>query len=215
MHSGLLEKWTLNATSGVSVMNVSQPCLGLFVDINDAIYCSLYQSHQVIKKPLNSLIDTYTIVGGNGSIGSLANMLKYPYGIFVDINFDLYVADFGNDRIQLFKSGQTDGITVAGGETMEKTIILKSPTAVVLDADGYLFIGSGPNGFRCLVGCIGMSGSTSDALDSPYDLRFDSYGNMFVVDRNNQRIQKFLFEKNSCGKCQSISPKERSQENML
>jgi hypothetical protein len=80
----------------------------------------------------------------------------------------------------------------------------------VLDADGYLFIadsnnnrivGSGPYGFRCVAGCMNMSGSTPTQLYVPRCLGFDSYGNIFVIDAGNGRIQKFVIMANSCGKC--------------
>jgi sugar lactone lactonase YvrE len=134
-------------------------------------------------------------------------MLYNPQGIYVDINFNLYVADSRNNRIQLFQSGQLNATTIAGNGAPE-TIMLNNPTDVVLDADGYIFIvdsknyrivGSGPNGFRCIVGCSGASGSLSNQLNSPQAMAFDSYGNIFVTDYNNNRIQKFLLATNSCG----------------
>src|SRR5207244_2151424 len=105
---------------------------------------------------------------------------------FVDINLDLYVADCGNDRVQLFHSGQLNGITVAGNGSIEN-ISIACPTAIVLDADKHLFIVDqnnhrivelGPNISRCLVGCSGY-GSASFQLNYPQTLSFDSYGNMF------------------------------------
>ena len=93
-------------------------------------------------------------------------MLSHPTGIFVTESLDLYVAEWGNDRVQLFRSGELNGTTVAGNGSIG-TISLYGPTGVVLDADGYLFIvnygsgsivGSGPYGFRCLVGCSGGGG---------------------------------------------------------
>ena len=80
------------------------------------------------------------------------------------MNFDLYIADYLNHRVQLWRSGESNGITVAGNGSPNPTIDLDHPTAVVLDAGKYLFIvdsandrivGSGLNGFRCLVGCFG------------------------------------------------------------
>ena len=80
------------------------------------------------------------------------------------------------------------GIGAAG------TISLIAPHGVIVDGDGYLFIadfgahriiGSGPNGFRCIAGCSGVSGSASDQLDNPTRLNFDSDGNLFVVDKFN------------------------------
>jgi DNA-binding beta-propeller fold protein YncE len=168
--------------------------------------------HQVIKKSLNNTTDPTIIVAGNGSSGSLSNMLNAPWGIFVDINFDLYVADSDNHRIQLFKSGELNAITLAGSE-VPGTISLNQPSGIVLDADKYLFIvdrsshrivGQDSNGFRCLVGCSGSFGLESNQLKKPYALSFDSYGNMFVSDDQNHRIQKFILSTNSCGKCLKI-----------
>jgi tripartite motif-containing protein 71 len=164
--------------------------------------------HQVIKRSLNSSDNQLTTVAGIDCPGFLFNMLYYPSGIFVDINFNLYVADSGNNRIQLFQSGQLNGTTVAGN-TAPGTIALNFPTGIALDADGYLFIvdsdnnrivGSGPNGFRCVAGCSGHS-SLSNQLYNPQSMAFDSYGNIFVTDTGNGRIQKFLLATNSCSKC--------------
>ena len=137
--NGRVDKSTLNATQSITVMNVNGHCFGLFVDINDNLYCSMYDQHQVIKKSLNNTTNPSTIVAGNGSSGSLSNMLNGPYGIFVDINFDLYVADSGNNRIQLFKSGELNATTLVGNGA-PGTITLNCPTGIVLDADKYLFI---------------------------------------------------------------------------
>ena len=124
------------------------------------------------------------------------------------INNLIQLVDQNNNRIQLFRSGELNATTVAGVGSSNITITLNSPSGVVLDADKYLFIvdqdnnrivGSGPNGFRCLVGCSG-GGSASNQLYYPQSMAFDSYGNIFVTDRSNTRIQKFLLSRNSCGK---------------
>jgi len=205
-----VDKLAFNATQSVSVMNVKAYCLGLFVDLNNDLYCSMQDYPQVIKKSLNDNTTTSIIVAGNGSNGSSSNMLYQPVGIFVDINLDLYVADSKNNRIQRFTSGQLNGATVAGDDL---TITLDRPTGIVLDADKYLFIadcynhritGSGPYGFRCLVGCFEISSSASNQLAYPTSVSFDNFGNMFVTDRSNHRIQKFLLATNSCSKYQNI-----------
>jgi hypothetical protein len=194
---GRVDKWASNTNNSVPAMYVPQQCYGLFIDVSNILYCSLSNFHRIVTKSLNSTSNTTTIVAGIGCAGSTSYMLNSPYGIFVDINFDLYVADCGNNRIQLFGSGQSNGSTVAGTSS---TITLNCPTGIILDADKYLFIvdtnnhrivASGPNGFRCLVGCAG-GGSASNQLLYPMSMAFDSYGNMFVTDRNNVRIQKFI-----------------------
>jgi hypothetical protein len=219
---GRVDMWTLNATTSVTVMYVDDSCYGLFIDTKDNLYCSIYNQHHVVKKALSSNLTISTIVAGNGVEGSTLNRLSMPMGIFVDFNFDLYVADCGNNRVQLFELGQTNGLTVAGGNTTE-AFTLKCPSAVVLDADGYLFItdgdnhrilSSGPNGFRCLVGC---SGSKIPFPAFPLDyswasLSFDSYGNIMVTTSNWKFLPfisygatgKFLLSTNFCSKFSNI-----------
>ena len=57
------------------------------------------------------------------------------------------------------------------------------------------------NRFRCIVGCSGLAGPGADQLNLPQSLSFDNVGNLYVVDRNNDRIQKFDLGVNICGKC--------------
>jgi DNA-binding beta-propeller fold protein YncE len=190
-------------------MYVKSRCSGLFVDINDTLYCSIRDHHQVVKRWLSDDANMTSIAAGTGANGSASNDLNYPYGIFVDTNFDLYVADCRNHRIQLVRSGQLNATTVAGAGSLHTTIKLNCPTGIVLDADKYLFIvdygshhivGSGPNGFRCLAGCSGSAGSASNQLSNPYTLTFDKYGNMFVTDFADSPVKKFVLSTNSCGK---------------
>jgi hypothetical protein len=203
---GRVDKWSSNASNSIPAMYVPQPCYSLFIDTRNILYCSLTSFNQIVTKSLNSISNTTTIAAGIGCAGSTSYMLSSPYGIFVDTNSDLYVADCGNNRIQLFGIGQTNGSTVAGNGA-SNTITLNCPAGVVLDADKYLFIadksnnrivGSGPNGFRCIIGCTG-SGSGTNQLYYPLSMAFDSYGNIFVADLSNNRIQKFFLATNSCG----------------
>jgi len=204
-YNGRVDKWIVENETWISVMNVTSYGYGLFIDIYDNLYCSVFENHQVDKKWLNG---TTTIVAGIGFEGSESDMLYGPMGIFVDINLDLYVADCYNDRIQLFRSNQRNGITVAGNGSTRLTIELYFPSGIVLDGDQHLFIVdfgnhriivSDQNGFRCIFGCSGEEGSTNDKLSYPTSMSFDSYGNIYVADGDNHRIQKIV-KNNICGK---------------
>ena len=209
-----VEKWSSNTTVAIGVMNVTSKCFGLFVDKNNTLYCSLVTSAQVVMRSLESSSLAPSRVVGTGINGATSIQLDNPSGIFVHTNFDLYVADCNNNRVQMFPTQNQSATTIAGSGATG-TIILNQPSAVVLDAAGYLFIvdsdnhrvvGSGPNGFRCILACTSSNGSGSNQLRYPSSLSFDINGNLFVIDRGNSRIQKFALTTNSCGKSLHLPP---------
>lgn len=185
-------------TTASKAISVEDVCYGLFVDLELNLYCSLYDQHKVMMKSLIIMDESWIIAAGLGCSGVTSNQLNKPLGIFVDTSFNLYVADSGNNRIQLFSANRAEGTTMPiTGPSGDWT--LNTPSGVILDGDGYLFIsdssnhrilGSGPNGFRCIIGCR-STGSASNELNIPRAISFDSYGNLFVVDQGNNRIQKF------------------------
>ncbi len=217
-------------TRGMIAMNVTSKCTDLFIDFTNSLYCSMTFQHKVVKLLLEyDDFNEEEIVAGNEASKSMSYSLNCPHGIFVDIELNLYVADSGNHRIQLFQHGNTTGTTVAGNKALGK-YGLDFPTGIVLDADGYLFITdrhnqriirSEINGFRCVIGCFEHDGSQFHPysyhhphyhpyhdfqLHGPQVLWFDSYGNMFVLDHSNEnhRVQEFRLSTNSCGMFKNI-----------
>jgi hypothetical protein len=206
---GRIEKWSKGSATSVLVTKFSGNCHGLFVDIENRLYCSIPGESRVVQISLDGINNTVITVAGTGSVGSGSNELSGNWGIYVDIDLNLYVADHGNNRIQRFQRGQLNGTTMAGNR-IPNDLTLYRPTDVILDADGFLYIAdnenhriirAGSNKFHCIVGCTGKNGSASNQLYKPYTVRFDSYGNLYVADEYNHRIQKFSLATNSCGKC--------------
>lgn len=203
-------KWSLNSSNSSSnyAMTIPQSCYSLFVDISNTIYCAAYSSHKIVKKWLFDNSNTSSLAAGTGIGGNSGNQLYSPAGIYVDSNFNLYVGDSGNNRIQFFPFGRMNATTLVSSTT-PGTIALYAPNGVVLDMNGYLFIsdssnhrivGQGPTGFQCIIGCSGTSGSSTSQLSSPRQISFDTYGNLYVADQGNNRIQKFILASNSCSK---------------
>ncbi len=133
-------------------------------------------------------------------------MLSDPFEIYVDVTGDLYVADAGNDRIQLFRAGELNATTVVG--EMNNSV-LHAPSSVTLDADDCLFIANsfdhriirtGPNGVQCIIGCSTTHRSNTTKLGYLRTALFDSFGNIYVTNQDGYGIQKFMLETNSCGK---------------
>lgn len=203
-----VQKWSRNGTPTTTVMNLDGRCYGLFVDIYENIYCSRNETHQIVKQSSNDNTAQSTVIAGNGTKGSSNQTLSYPHGIFVTVEFDLYVADCGNDRVQLFKKDSREGITVVG-RGINTTANLDCPVSVILDQDGFLFIVdyhnhrivvSDSTGFRCIPQCNSSANSLSGPLRiHPQTISFDRYGNIYATDGSNNRILKIHYGTQNCG----------------
>jgi hypothetical protein len=84
-----VDKWTMNATSSVPVINVTSRCFSLFIDINNTLYCSSDFNQIVVKVSLDNASSALTVAAGTGSKGAGSYMLYNPDGIFVDSQFNL------------------------------------------------------------------------------------------------------------------------------
>lgn len=198
-----VDKWSVNATNSTPVMFQCGRCADIYITTDNRLYCAMRFSHQVVAKSISDNLNVWTRMAGTGVAGSTSTTLNNPTEIYVMENRDLYVADYQNSRIQKFPYGQLAATTV---DTTPFT--LNQPEGLTFDADGYIFIsdcancrllGSSQYGFRCIVGCSGC-GSSATQLYNLADIRFDSYGNLYVNDFLNSRIQKFTLLQNTCGK---------------
>lgn len=198
-------RWIKATETTEMVAQFCKICTSMFISIHDIIYCSARNSHTIVTRSLHNHSNLMTIVAGVGFNGSAANMLAYPHGIFLYTNLDLYVADTGNHRIQLFHPGQINAVTIAG---TPDTIELIAPNSVAVDANEYVYIIDSASikriialtsyGFRCIVSCTELV-SSSDRLVDPESMTFDSFGNIYVIDEK-KRIKKFFILNDTCSK---------------
>jgi hypothetical protein len=184
-------------------MSGANLCRSIFIDSYYNIYCAMNNPDQITKRSFSSSFNGNSILAGNGSTGSAANMLSSPSGIFVDNLSNLYVADSGNNRIQLFGPGQINGTSILGYGS-NNTFALYYPTIVVLDGHGDLFIVDSNNTrivivrsnvTLCIIGYF-----DTNWLFLPNFMLFDIYQNIFVSDWNNSRIQNSMLTINLCSK---------------
>ncbi|CAF1171569.1 unnamed protein product [Adineta ricciae] len=205
--TGEIRKFTSSSTESKLITRLSAHCFGLFVDIRNTLYCSRHENHLVVKVLLTSDNHTERYIAGTGKAGSGSYELDQPMGIFVDLNYHLYVADGGNNRVQLFRRGDLNGDTVAGSNIPEG-LTLQYPTGVTGDGNGFLYIADslqhcivrvGNGEFEYIAGCnTNTSGSSSNQLYHPHTVYFDSVGNLYVADEWNFRVQIFRSKMNTC-----------------
>ena len=75
------------------------------------------------------------MAGGNGK-GNRLNQLYAPWGIYVDDEQTLYIANSSNHRIVEWRKGATSGQVVAGGsEQGDQLNQLRGPSAVIVDRE--------------------------------------------------------------------------------
>jgi hypothetical protein len=133
-------------------------------------------AHAQIQLPSSGDMSTIAGTGGGGSSGdsgpAISAELEYPYGVAVDANGNIYIADTGTERVRVIYS--------SGAIPNES-----SPTA----GDIYPVAGGGS-------GCSGQLDTlgdgcvaTSAELDAPHGVSVDSNGNIYIDDSNNHLIR--------------------------
>jgi len=142
-----------------------------------------------------------TVAGGNDS-GIAANQLKNPIGAFVDASGNVFIADYGNHRIQKWAPGATSGTTVVGSLTgiANPNTDPLSPRAVYVTTNGDIYVldyarvlkwtanSSSPT---TVAGKNTGQGSYGTELRDPRGMYIDANGNIYIADTGNHRVQKW------------------------
>ena len=114
---------------------------------------------------------TATVLGFTG--------LSSPAGVAVDSSGNVYVADYGNSRIE--------ELSTAGVQSQYMSFYL--PRAIAIDPSGNVYIGNATNGSIYEYTSAGSPiASWGTGLAFPYGIALDSSGNLYVSDTNNNRV---------------------------
>jgi uncharacterized protein (TIGR03437 family) len=176
--------------------------------------------NNVIRKITGSNISTiagvYALGPGYNGDGATAinSQLNNPLGVAVDTAGNIYIADFGNNRIRKIgtdgKISTFAGTGIAGvlGDSGAATrATLNGPRAVAVDAAGNLYIAdsnnqrvrvvTASNGVITTVAGTGTAGFLGDLgpankaqLNQPRGVGADNAGNVYIADYSNSRIRK-------------------------
>ncbi|CAF3317190.1 unnamed protein product [Rotaria socialis] len=133
-----------------------------------------------------------TVAGGNG-VGDGLNQLDQPFGIFVNENQTVYVADFANHRIVKWDRNASTGQLVAGGNGQGgHSNQLYYPSDVTVEQDGTMYISDGYN-FRVQKWARdAQSGETVIGKISVHDIAQDDQGTLYVSIPERGEISRWL-----------------------
>lgn len=179
----LLTKWGTGYGIGFSIV----------VDKNGDILVSSESANKIYKFQSNGV---YITSIGSGW-GSDSGYLKCgTCGIAVDNQNNIYVADPGNHRVQVFKSDGT--FLLKWGSNGINPGQFNSPMGIALDSsDNVYVVDSGNNWIQVFksdgtfITSFGSNGSSDGLFSNPEDIAVDSGGLVYVVDSGNNRIQVF------------------------
>lgn len=187
---------------------------GLAVDTAGNLYIADTQNHRVRKVTGG----TMSTVAGSGTAGFAGDgaaagsaQLNLPFGVAVDSAGNLYIAEFGNNRVRKVTAGGTintlagNGVFGYSGDGGQATgAMLNGPQGIAVDASGNVYIADtannrvrqvAPNGVITTVAGTGIAGfsdsgsAVSAQVGNPVAVAVDSTGNLFIAD-GSSRVRK-------------------------
>lgn len=187
---------------------------GMALDGAGNLYIADYQGNRIrgISAGIINTVAGTGVSGFSGDAGPAASaQLSQPSAVALDAAGNLYIADFGNNRIRRVSAGTITtfaGTGIAGfsGDAgPAASAQLNQPTGIALDAAGNLYIADSANnrirkvtgGAITTVAGSGATGFSGDAgppasaqLHSPKGVTLDLAGNLYIADSGNNRIRR-------------------------
>ncbi|MFL6448492.1 MAG: NHL repeat-containing protein [Bryobacteraceae bacterium] len=219
---GTISTYTGGGPVAGPAISMNMPSLrGLAVTVNGDVYVASTDWHAVYKLAGGIAVLIAGTPGARGFSGdggpATSASLESPIGVAVDGSGNLYIAEWGNNRIR--KVSSTTGVitTVAGNGSSEYSgdgglatdASLNSPNGVTVDGGGNLYIADTENnrirkvsaetgvittvaGNGCQYNCdIGDGGpATSASLSVISGVAVDGSGNLYIAEWGNNRIRK-------------------------
>jgi hypothetical protein len=195
-----VRRWAPGATEGVTVIDTQTvPNAGnrqaIAVDGDGRVYVT--NRFGSVQRWTPGSPDLETVAGGNGT-GPGPNQLESGLlGLAIDTAGAIYVSDTGNNRVQKWVPGASEGVTVAGGNGAgSRADQLWSPRGIAVDSAGNVYVADKDNSRvqrwapGATEGASIPAGLEPDPLfiPQPPDLALDRAGNLYVINQIEGRV---------------------------
>jgi sugar lactone lactonase YvrE len=196
---------------------------GLAVDSKGNLYISDRSNNRVRVVNSKGIIKTFAGNGKDGyhgdNISALKATLDKPFGLALDKDNNLYIADRGNNRIRKVDSSGListvagdGGFYFIGDNGPAYRASIAGPTGVAVDGKGNVYIADRSNNRIRMVDKLGMirtvmgtgqrdyNGDSELARETnlhlPFGVALDKKGDLLVIDRSHYRIRKLIMKGN-------------------
>lgn len=199
---------------------LNQP-YGVNVDSGGNVYIADYGNSRIRKITTDGIINTVAGIGtglgsnsgysGDGGPATAAQ-LAGPMAVAIDRSGNLYIADFGNNKVRkitpagIISTIAGTGSRDYGGDGGLATAAMLNPSGIAIDTASNLYIADQANnrirkittdGVITTVAGNGTYGGNGDGglataaqLGHPYGVAIDSASNLYIADYGNCRIRK-------------------------
>jgi|GEM_PF-1854001 len=131
-----------------------------------------------------------------GGYGSGNGQLSSPRGTVIDASGNIYVADAGNNRVEIFNSS---GVYVSQfGSAGSGNGQFNTPSGIAIDATGNIYVTDSNNNRVQKFNSAGVyqsqwgiAGTGNGQFNTPIGIVIDGSGKFYVSDSGNNRIQVF------------------------
>jgi len=189
-------------------------CVIFWAILLPALACAQTYNITLIAGTLPTAPATAPVAGFSGDSGpAISAELNSPAAVWVDAKHNIYIVDKDNDRIRMIASsgiistiaGSSTAETYAGDGGKATLASLNLPNGITFDSSGNMYIADTGNDVVRMVNTSGIistfagnnysaysgdGGSAVDAsLSEPTSLAFDSAGNLYIADSNNNCIR--------------------------
>ena len=199
------------ALDGIGIYATFNSPSNVAVDAYGNVYVADRSNNKIRKVSPQGVVSTLAGSGTSGSSDGTGTAASFnnPLGVAVDAIGNVYVADFGNNKIRMVSptgvvstlAGSGSSGSVDGTGTLAS---FSSPTGVVVDAASNVYVADyGSQKIRKITslgvvstlagsGAVGSTDSvgTAASFNYPKGIAVDAAGNVYVADYNNHKIRK-------------------------
>ena len=173
--------------------------------VTNTLYIADLWNHRIVTYAKNAINGTVAFGGQDAGVNK--TQLYTPLGIYLDyVSNSLLIANHGVHNVVRWIRSEHEWILMAGdinGVPNSTSTTLRQATDMVLDPMGNMYVcdrnnqriqlfKAGEYVGQTIAGTTGVSGINASLLNYPWSLKLDNQLNLYVLDTNNHRVQKFL-----------------------